>query len=188
MRDLSLHILDLVQNGVEAGGRNVALAIREDLDADRLCITVEDDGRGMSPEFAARAKSPFTTSRTTRKVGLGLPLIDMTTQMAGGGLDIQSRPGEGTRITASYQHSHIDRPPLGDIATTVKIITVSYQQILFRYEHSKKLRGRQKSFVLDTRELRGILGAQVDFGESLVREWLDGYLKEGLSALDDMEG
>ena len=182
-----MHILDLVQNSVEAGALNVVLTISEDLDDDFLTISVEDDGKGMAPEFAASAKNPFTTSRTTRKVGLGLPLVDMTTQMTGGRLDIQSIPGAGTKITAVYRRNHIDRPPLGDIATTVKIFVVSYQQIFFRYEHIMKRQGCQNAFLLDTRELRGILGEYIDFGNSLVREWLDNYLKEGLSNLDCTE-
>lgn len=184
MRDLSLHVLDLVQNAVAAGGKNVSLLIAEDEDKDLLTIAVEDDGQGMTPEFAARARDPFATTRTARKVGLGLPLIDMTARRAGGSLDIDSRPGEGTKVTAVYRLRHVDRPPLGDIAATVKIITAGCQGVFFRYEHRKG----GKSFVLDTKKMREILGEEVDFGQSAVTDWLDGFLKEGLAALDNTEG
>ncbi|MDR2006171.1 MAG: ATP-binding protein [Acidaminococcales bacterium] len=184
MRDLSLHILDLVQNAVAAGGKNISLLIEEDEKKDFLTIAVKDDGKGMTPDFAAKVKDPFATTRTTRKVGLGLPLIDMTAERAGGRLDIASRPGRGTTVTAVYRLSHIDRPPLGDIAATVKIIAAGCQGIFFRYEHRK---GRNV-FVLDTKQMREILGEEVDFGESAVMEWLDGFLREGLLALDKTEG
>jgi anti-sigma regulatory factor (Ser/Thr protein kinase) len=184
MRDLSLHILDLVQNSLEAGGKNITLTVVEDTEKDWLTFSVTDDGRGMTPEFAGQARDPFTTSRTTRKVGLGLSLIDMSTRRAGGGLSIKSRPGQGAKITAVYRYSHIDRPPLGDIAQTVKIIVISYQQIFFRYEHSKN--GR--SFLLDTKRIREILGEGADFSSPEVAAWLDGYLSDGLSALNSTEG
>lgn len=180
MRDLSLHILDLVQNCVEAGAKNIALTIVEDEENDWLTFTVKDDGRGMKKEFLEQVRSPFTTSRTTRKVGLGLPLIDMSTKMSGGKLEIFSEENKGTSVNASYRYSHIDRPPLGDILTTVKIIVISYQQIFFHYEHRKN----GKEFILDTKQMREILGESIDFGEGDIRQWLEDYLKQGLSELD----
>lgn len=182
MRDLSLHILDLVQNSVEAGAKNVVLIVDEDIAANRLVFSVKDDGCGMDEEMVKKVRSPFTTTRTTRKVGLGLPLIDMTTQMAGGCLDIDSKPGRGTVIKAEYLYGHIDRPPLGDIATTVKIIVVSYQQIAFYYRHVKN--GRE--FILDTREMREVLGEDIDFGQLEISQWLDEYLKNGLGGLESV--
>jgi anti-sigma regulatory factor (Ser/Thr protein kinase) len=184
MRDLSLHILDLVQNAVEAGAKNISLLIDEDEGSDLLTIMVEDDGRGMAPDFAAKAKDPFATTRTTRKVGLGLPLMDMTAKRAGGRLDIDSTPGKGTKITAVYRLGHIDRPPLGDIAATIKLIVVGCRGAFFHYEHRKG----QKAFVLDTKAMREILGDGADFGESAVTDWVDGFLQEGLAALDSTEG
>lgn len=181
MRDLALHILDLVQNSVEAGAKNVSLQIFEDEKNDLLTFEVKDDGRGMKKELLANVKNPFTTTRTTRKVGLGLPLIDMSTRMSGGRLDIFSEEKKGTTVYASYCYSHIDRPPLGDIVTTIKIIVVSYQQIFFRYEHQKN----DKNFVLDTKEMRDVLGKDVDFGASEVSQWLGDYLQQGLAELDN---
>ncbi len=184
MRDLSLHIIDLVQNCVEAGAKKVCLTLEEDLLHDRLVITVEDDGRGMDQEMLAKVKSPFVTSRKTRDVGLGIPLIDMSTKSAGGELIITSEPGKGTKVVASYRHSHIDRPPLGDIVTTVKIIAISYQNISFHYEHRKN----SAVFILDTDEMREILGCDADFSAGEIRDWLDEYLREGLAGLDKNGG
>lgn len=184
MRDLSLHILDLIQNSVEAGAKNVTLTINEDRSDNLLTFIVEDDGCGMDENMVKKVRSPFTTNRTTRKVGLGLPLIDMTTQMAGGSMDIDSKPGRGTIIKAMYLYDHIDRPPLGDIATTIKIIAVSYQQIRFYYKHIKN----NNEFILDTKEMREILGEDIDFGQLEISQWLDEYLKNGLEGLERTEG
>ena len=177
-----MHILDLVQNSVEAGARNVNLVIVEDIEHDLLTFVVSDDGKGMTKEFLAQVRTPFTTSRTTRKVGLGLSLIDMSTKMSDGELKISSEQNKGTTVCASYRYSHIDRPPLGDILGTVKVIIVSYQQIFFQYRHDKN----GKNFFIDTKEMRAILGDDIDFGRSAVSQWLDEYLKQGLSELDDM--
>ncbi len=184
MRDLAMHIIDLVQNSVEAGARNVVLVVDENVCADRLTISIKDDGRGMDAKTLAGVRNPFVTSRTTRDVGLGLPLIDMSTQRSEGSLDISSEPGKGTKVVASYRYSHIDRPPLGDIATTIKIIVISYQQITFRYEHYKN----SAEFILDTNEMRDILGQEVDFSEGMIRQWLDEYLKQGLHDLNNFAG
>lgn len=180
MREISLHILDLVQNSVEARATKVSLFITEDTSKDFLTIKVLDNGHGMTKELIEKIKNPFVTTRTTRKVGLGLPLIDMSTKMSNGYLTIQSKVGEGTEVLVSYQHSHIDRPPLGDILSTIKIIVISYQQIDFYYEHKKN----DKSFVVDTKEIKTVLGEDIDFNEQLFRQWLDDYLKDGLRNLN----
>ncbi len=181
MRDLSLHIIDLVQNSMEAQAKNVELIINEDVANNLLTIVVEDDGRGMDEQILNKVKNPFTTTRTTRKVGLGLPLIDMSTRASGGKLDIFSKVGEGTKIVATYGYSHIDRPPLGDIVTTVKIIVVSYQSIRFFYRHIKN----NKEFLLDTMQMREILGEDADFSQMDIRTWLEDYIREGLKSIDE---
>lgn len=179
MREISLHILDLVQNSVEAGASKVSLLVVEDNVEDVLTVKVVDNGRGMAKELIDKIKNPFVTTRTTRKVGLGLPLIDMSTKMSDGYLTIESEVGKGTQVFASYKYSHIDRPPLGDIQSTLKVIIVSYQQIDFYYEHKKN----DKSFVVDTSQIKELLGEDIDFNEQLFRQWLDGYLEEGLRNL-----
>ena len=101
MKDLSLHLLDVAKNSVAAGARHVSIALEEDA-AGWLTLTISDDGRGMSPEFLAQVTDPFTTTRTTRKVGLGLPLLRLTAEQTGGSLDIQSTVGVGTALTARF--------------------------------------------------------------------------------------
>ena len=115
MRELSLNVLDIAQNSIAAGASLTEITVEEDTAADRVVIIVKDDGRGMTPEQVRRVSDPFYTTRTTRKVGMGIPLFRMAAEMAGGGLTIDSTPGVGTTVTASFVRSHIDRMPLGDM-------------------------------------------------------------------------
>ncbi len=119
MRELSLHILDALQNSLEAGATLVELIIDEDLPADRLTITIRDNGRGMDEATLARVTDPFFTTRKTRHIGLGIPLFKMAAERCNGGLAITSQVGQGTTLVATFQHSHLDRAPLGDMAGTL---------------------------------------------------------------------
>ena len=120
MKELSLHILDIAQNSIAAGAKHVDLTVEEG--EGLLRITVADDGRGMSPEFLASVTDPFTTTRTTRKVGLGLPLLRLAAEQTGGELRVESQLGVGTTVTATFHADHIDCPPLGDTASTVSLL------------------------------------------------------------------
>lgn len=171
MRDIALHILDLVQNAVEAGARRVELTVAEDTAADTLTVTVTDDGRGMDEDLLRRVRDPFVTTRTTRRTGLGIPLLDMTTRQAGGRLDITSRPGAGTTITAVFQLSHLDRPPLGPLEETVADIVVANPELDFTFRHCRD--GR--SYALSTREITAILG-DIPLTHPQVLIWLHEYL------------
>jgi len=150
MEDLSLHILDVAENGITAGARLIKITVEEDLKKDRLTIVVEDNGTGMKPDFLARVLDPFITTRTTRKVGLGLSLFQQSAQEAAGDLIIESTPGVGTKVTAFMSHSHIDRKPMGNMAETVITLIEGNPDIDFVYTHRKD----EKEYVLDTRELR----------------------------------
>ncbi len=119
MEDLSMHILDVAQNAIEAGASTVQIDILDDPQADRLVIEVRDDGRGMSEERAKAALTPFFTTRTTRKVGMGLALLAQAARAAGGALELKSRPGLGTKVKAVFQHGHLDRQPLGNVEATL---------------------------------------------------------------------
>ena len=173
MRELSLNILDIAQNSLSAGAGLVTLTVDEDSGADSLTLRVEDDGRGMDADTLQRVRDPFYTTRTTRKVGMGIPLFRMAAEMTGGSLDIVSEPGEGTRVTAAFGLSHIDRMPLGDMAGTVTALIRLNPGVDFVYRHT--VDGR--SFEMDTRELRAQLG-DVPLSEPDVMEWIDGYLRE----------
>ncbi|MCD8185069.1 MAG: ATP-binding protein [Rikenellaceae bacterium] len=116
MNDLSLHMMDMIQNSLSAGANRIGLSVEEDTRADRLKITITDNGRGMSADQVARLDDPFFTTRTTRRVGMGIPLFRQSACQSAGELTVESEPGLGTTVTAVFQHSHLDRPPLGDLA------------------------------------------------------------------------
>ena len=122
MEDLSLHVLDIAENGVRAGATRIEIRIDADPGRDLLTVEIRDDGGGMTEEEMERARDPFYTTKTTRKVGLGIPLLAQAASLAGGTLDLESAPGKGTRTKATFRLSHIDRQPLGDLAQTVTIL------------------------------------------------------------------
>lgn len=154
MEDLSLHILDVVENSTAAGATLVEIHILEDLEKDRLVITIKDNGRGMSPEMVARVRDPFTTTRTTRRVGLGLALLDQAARESEGALEIHSTPGQGTEVVASFKNSHIDRRPLGDIAATMVALLLGNPEVDFIFQSN----ANGNSVQFDTRELKEQLG------------------------------
>lgn len=171
MRELALHILDLVQNSLEAGATRIVLEVIEDSRADTLTIRVTDDGRGMDAATARRVLDPFVTTRKTRRVGLGLPLVDMSTKQCGGYLKIDSAPGEGTVVEAAYRHSHLDRPPLGDMVATVRTLVIANPAVDFHYRHVVD----DAVFSLATREITEILG-DMPLTHPDVIVWLSEYL------------
>jgi anti-sigma regulatory factor (Ser/Thr protein kinase) len=185
VRELALHVLDILQNTVEAGATRATLTISEDMPADRLTITVADNGRGMDAATVARVTDPFYTTRTTRHVGLGLPLYAMAAEQAGGRLRIASQPGVGTTVEATFQLSHPDRQPLGDMAGTLLAFLLSARTPELRYEH--RLRqgsapGDDQTFEFDTADIRTELG-DVPFSHPAVAQWLAEYLEEGENVL-----
>ncbi|MCL5962243.1 MAG: ATP-binding protein [Chloroflexi bacterium] len=178
MRELSLHILDVVENSIRAGATSIAIFIEEDEQADRLTIGIQDNGEGMDEEFVKRVLDPFVTSRTTRRVGLGLSLFAAAARRCEGDLTIESQRGKGTTVTAVFRRSHIDRAPLGDLRGTLVGLMVANQQIDFTYTHV--IDGRQ--FVLDTREIKAELG-DISISNPAVLNWLGDYLDENLAEL-----
>lgn len=153
LEDLSLHILDIAENGTAAGASLIEIRIEEDEAADRLVLRVKDNGRGMDPELAGAVTDPFVTTRTTRRVGLGLPLLKMAAQEANGALIVRSTPGIGTEITASFQKSHIDRQPLGDVASTMVALILGHPEVDFVFAHVRN----GEMVTVDTRELKAQL-------------------------------
>jgi anti-sigma regulatory factor (Ser/Thr protein kinase) len=154
VEELSLHVLDLAYNGVEAGARRIRIEVIEDLAADRLTIVVADDGRGMDEETIRRATDPFYTTRGARRVGLGLSLLEAAARSAGGEVSIRSAPGGGTTVQATFQHSHLDRAPLGDLRGAVLVLVVGNPEVTFSYLH----RVDGKEFEFDGGEFRAALG------------------------------
>jgi len=178
VRELSLHILDLVENSLAAGATEIEVMIEENLEKDRLTIIVSDNGRGMDAETARKALDPFFTTRTTRHVGLGLPLLKAAAERCDGRLTLESKPGKGTKVTVEFRRSHIDRAPLGNMPATLLTMLLSQRPVDIRYIH--RLDGRQ--FMMDTREFRSALG-EVPLSHPQVRGWLLDYIKQGEESL-----
>jgi hypothetical protein len=173
MRDISLHILDIAENSIRAGASLIRICVGVNRAKDTLTVAIEDDGCGMSREMLERVKSPFTTSRTTRKVGLGIPLFAAGCENTGGSLKIESESGAGTKLTAVYQNSHIDRPPLGDIAQTIRTLTLMNPGIDFVFTAQK-----DETFEYDTREIKKTLNG-LPITQPEVIKFLGEYLSEG---------
>ena len=174
MRELALHVLDILQNAVEAGASRVSLDIEEDESAGHLTVTIADNGHGMDAATLARSVNPFYTSRTTRHVGLGLPLWSAAAERAGGHMTIQSQPGAGTTVAASFRFSHPDRQPLGDITGTLLAFVLAERPVDLHYVHHSD-RGE---FAFNTAEIRASL-ADIPISHPAVRQWLAEYLAEG---------
>lgn len=129
MRELALHLLDIAENSVAANASTIEIAVDEDLKTDRLKLAVTDNGKGMDAATVASVVDPFVTSRTTRKVGLGIPLLKEAAELCNGYLKIDSTVGKGTRLECEFQHSHIDRMPLGDVAGTLLTLVIANPHI-----------------------------------------------------------
>ncbi len=178
MKDLSLHVLDIAENSVRAEATLVTISVVNSAARDRIILRFSDNGRGMSPELLARVTDPFTTTRTTRRVGLGIPLFKDAAEQTGGSFSIESTLGVGTTTTAEFVRSCIDTPPEGDLCGSVVTLIQGSPEIdfLFTYETDKG------SFTCDTREIRELLG-DVPLSEPAVVSFLSEYLREHLKPL-----
>lgn len=179
MRELSLHILDCLENAVEAGATRIALTIAEDTALDRLTITVEDNGQGMPAGLVGQVLDAFVTTRKTRHVGLGLPLLAAAAERTGGRVTVQSRPGEGTVVRAVFGLRHLDRAPLGDLPSTLMAMLLAQPPVELAYRHQVD----DRVFACDTAELVQVLG-EVPLTHPQVRTWLREYLVEGIAGLE----
>ena len=150
MQDLSLHILDIVENSVAAKADKIEIRISEDIKKDLLSVEVIDNGIGMDEETVKKALDPFYTSRKVRRFGFGLSLLSEAAKAANGHLSLKSKKGEGTRIKADFQYSHIDRKPLGDIGQTIIMLVIGNPEIDIIYVHEKN----SHQYRLDTRKIK----------------------------------
>jgi anti-sigma regulatory factor (Ser/Thr protein kinase) len=179
MEDLSLHILDVAENGIRAGAKQIKILVDESLGDDLLTIVIEDDGKGMSPEFLSTVMDPFVTTRTTRKVGLGLSLFQQSALESDGAFEVQSKPGVGTKVTVTMRYSHIDRKPMGDMVSTILTLIEGNPSVDIFYNHRKG----SGEYVLDTREVRAELG-DIPMNIPPVVSLLQSNLTEGLKELN----
>lgn len=177
MKELSLNILDVAENSVKANASLIEILLTE-ID-NRLIITIKDDGCGMKKEILEGVTNPFYTTRTTRKVGLGLPLLKMAAEQTGGNMDIKSvseednREVHGTTVTAEFYTDHIDFTPLGDVISTIVTLIQGHPEFDFLFVHKKT----DREVTLDTRELRSVLEG-VPLNSYDVIKWIKDYLKE----------
>ena len=179
MKELSLHILDIVQNSVRAKASQVEVMIHENITDNLLEIEIKDNGKGMPKELIEAIKNPFATTRTTRKVGLGIPLLLEACQRCEGDLDIISEEGARTRIKAYFMHDHIDRAPMGDIVNTMTMLIMSSPEIRYIFTYSIN----EESFTMDTKEVEKILEG-LPINDLHVIKWLEDYMKENIQALN----
>ena len=154
MEDLSLHVLDIVENSIRANAKVVEITIAEDETTDVLVLEIKDDGEGVPPDMVPRLTDPFFTTKDGRRFGLGLPFLAQACREAGGSLDLSSAVGEGTHIKAVFRHSHPDRKPIGKMGATLETLVVAHPAVDFVYEH----REGPTVMRLDTRELRTTRG------------------------------
>lgn len=178
MKEIGLHIMDIVQNSVRAGATEISITLSESVVTDTLVLTVADNGKGMDSETCRRATDPYYTSRTTRKVGLGLPLLQMNAGLSGGGVTIESAPGRGTTVTAIFGYSHVDRPPLGDVAGTIALLVLSNPSINIIYNHHCE----EAVWSISTREIADELGEEAVTDLTIVRP-LREIIAENVSVL-----
>lgn len=187
MKEISLHILDIAENSIAAGAKNICISVVEDLMNDQLIVKVEDDGSGMDEATVKKVVDPFVTSRTTRKVGLGIPLLKEAAELCNGTLNIQSTPGKGTLVEVFFQFSHIDRMPLGDLAGTYLTLLIANPEVEWDFQHLSiigKIEQENKSFSFDSRMVKKELDG-ISLCEPEIISFLRDYFYQGISTITD---
>lgn len=173
MRDLSMHVLDIAQNSIKAEATLVTITFVVD-EKRLLTLTVEDDGHGMPPELLQRVTDPFITTRTTRRVGLGVPMLMQNAELSGGSLEIWSEVGTGTKLVATFDLNHIDCPPIGEMCDTLlALVILNPDKPDFLYEGTSG----ERSASLDTRQLREVMNG-VPLNEPEVIAWIKESIEE----------
>ena len=172
MKELSLNILDVAHNSISAGAKNIELSLS--IGEETITVDIKDDGCGMSPEMLKKVTDPFTTTRTTRKVGMGLPLYKLAAEQTGGSLSIESRLGEGTDVSAVFYKNHIDCPPIGDMPLTIAMLMAAAESanLIYRFKTANG------EFEISSDELREILGEGISLSEPEIQGWITEYIKQ----------
>lgn len=179
MRDLSMHVMDIAQNSLTAKSTYIRISIKEDIKEDQYRISFEDNGIGMTRDYVSTITDPFVTSRTTRKVGLGIPLLKQNAERTGGKLLIESEPAKGTKVEAIFSFSHPDRPPLGDIAGTIVLLCSANPDVTFEYIHSTG----KGEYVFNTNEVTEALDG-ISIAEPSVIRFLKEMINENLTEIE----
>lgn len=182
MKELSLHILDIAENSINAGASHVTITVIENSEADLLRISIKDNGKGMTPEMAQQIIDPFFTSRTTRKVGLGIPLLKASAEMCNGFLNIHSSPGLGTEVEVEFQNSHIDRMPLGDLSGTFLHLVIGSPNVHWTFQYKLN----DKSYIFDDQPIKEELDG-IPLTEPLVLSFLKDEITSGINLCQKIE-
>lgn len=182
MREIALHILDIVENSTAAGATEVLISVIEHVDDDRLIISVRDDGNGIEAGIQTSITDPFTTSRTSRKVGLGIPLFKAAAEACNGNFVIESKPGLGTTVQAEFQLSHIDRMPTGDLSGTYLNLLIAYPEIHWHFYHEVIYKGHPEIFDFDDEPIKDVLSG-IPVSEPEVISYLKSLLENGMCHL-----
>jgi anti-sigma regulatory factor (Ser/Thr protein kinase) len=179
MKEISLHIMDLLQNSIRAEASIIQIVVEEQVNENQLKIVIEDNGHGMSPDILKRAMDPFFTSRTTRKVGLGISLFKQLVEQCNGDLAITSEEGKGTRLMAHMDLNHIDRQPMGDIAGVMVLLFSANPEIRFMYSHETE----KGKYEVDTLEIKDILGEIPVYSPDIIH-FLKEMIQENLTEIN----
>ncbi|HOK42724.1 MAG TPA: ATP-binding protein [Thermoclostridium caenicola] len=178
MKDLSLHILDIAQNSVRADADHITVSITVEGRPGILKIVVSDNGKGMEPEFLQKVTDPFTTSRETRHVGLGIPLLKQSAELAGGTFSIRSVVNEGTEVCATFPVDHVDRIPVGNVAETLVMLVESHPEITWEFIFASE----RDRFEFSLAEVKKAL-EDVSVTNRYVKEWIQNTLNEGFMSV-----
>lgn len=178
MLELSMHILDIVENSTRAGAKLIKISIIEDIKKDIFSIEIIDDGTGMSEDTLRKTLDPFFTTKDVREIGLGLPMLSHSAKSTEGNFTIESKEGEGTRVAAEYKHGHIDRQPLGNITGTLITLITGNPEVDFVYCH----RNGAETYTLDTRDIKKELEG-IPINNTEVLKLIRGNIEEGLEEI-----
>ncbi len=182
MNELSLHILDICQNSIKANANIIEIIINEDHKNNLYQIIIHDNGCGMNEKTLSEVSDPFYTTRTTRKVGLGVSLFKMAAELTDGSFEIKSELKKGTSVIATFVNNHINRAPLGKIEESIMILALNEAEIDIYYEHNIN----QKQYVFDTRKIREVLEG-IPFTNYDVIIWMKNNIKQGINEINKEE-
>jgi len=178
LRELALHLLDIAENSVSSNAQNILIEVGEDTRSNRLYFVIQDDGVGMDSDTVAQITDPFVTSRTTRKVGLGIPLLKAAAEACNGNLKINSTPGKGTSVEVEFQRNHIDLMPLGNIACTIQTLVIGSPEIHWQFIY----RANEQVFEFDDEFIKQVLG-DIPLSEPGVITYIREYLQDGINSI-----
>jgi len=175
LRELALHILDIAENSIYAGATQIRIIVEENDADDFLRIVIEDNGKGMDADTLAKITNPFVTSRTSRKVGLGIPFFKAAAEACEGAFNIQSEHGSGTTVEAVFKHSHIDRMPLGDITGTFLTLLIGAPDVHWCFEYHVN----ERAFIFDDEPIKNTLDG-VSLTTPMVLKYMREIIEEGI--------